>query len=111
MSSARDKQIANGAEINEGIVRTSVYCHDCNNTFIATVDYDIDGDHMVVCPYCGHKHCRTIEKGVVTNDRWSSQNSNLIMDRAEKLWTDNSLKMKTSSTSHFLREKWLNLGK
>lgn len=104
-------QIKNGGEVNEGIVRTTTYCHDCDKNFIAIVDYSIDGNHEVICPHCGHHHCRTIKGGVVTEDRWSSKNNNIIKDSAERLWTNNSLKMKTTSTSLFLRDKWLNHGK
>lgn len=106
-----NKQIRSGAEQNEGIVRTTTYCHDCSNNFIAIVDYSIDGNHEVICPHCGHQHCRTIKNGVVTEARWSSKDNNIARDGAERLWTDNSLKMRTSSTSLFLRDKWLNHGK
>lgn len=105
------RQLKNGAEQHEGIVRTSMYCHDCGKDFIAVVDYSIEGNHEVICPHCGHQHCRTIKNGVVTEDRWSSRDNNIIRDGAERLWTSDSLKMKTSSTSKFLRDKWLNHGK
>ena len=111
MNSSVRKQLSNGAEQNEGIVRTYMHCHDCDKHFIAIVDYSIDGNHEVICPHCGHQHCRTIKKGVVTEDRWSSKVTNIIRDGAERLWTNDSLKMKTSSTSQFLRDRWLNFGK
>jgi DNA-directed RNA polymerase subunit RPC12/RpoP len=110
MSLARDKQIASGAEINVGIVKTSMYCHDCGKNFIASIDYDIDGNHEIICPICGHQHCRVIEKGVVTSDRWDTRNHNHTVSRTERIWSDNNLKMQTASTSAFLRERWLNFG-
>ena len=110
MSTARDRQIANGADINEGIVKTNMHCHDCSKYFIAIIDYDIDGNHEIICPHCGHQHCRVIERGVVTSDRWDTRNNNYTVSRTERIWSDNSLKMQTSSTSMFLRERWLNYG-
>lgn len=105
------KQIANGADQDEGIIRTTTFCHDCRNNFIAIIDYSIDGNHEVICPHCGHQHCRTIKSGVVTEDRWDTRDNNIIRDGAERLWTNQSIRMKTSSTSLFLRDKWLNHGK
>jgi DNA-directed RNA polymerase subunit RPC12/RpoP len=108
---SRSKQIALGAEINEGIIRTSMHCHDCDKQFIAIVDYSIDGNHEVICPNCGHQHCRTIKGGVVTESRWGTKTTNITRDGAERLWTNNSLKMKTTTTSLFLRDKWINHGR
>jgi DNA-directed RNA polymerase subunit RPC12/RpoP len=110
MKPNRSKQLSNGAEKNEGIVRSEMYCHDCSKQFIAIIDYSIDGNHIIICPHCGHQHCRLINDGVVTETRWDSMSSS-ITDRTERIWTDTSLKMKTSSTSHFLRDKWLNFGR
>ena len=92
-----------------GLVKTSVYCHDCSKNFVAIIDYDIDGNHEVICPYCGHTHCRTIKNGVVTSDRWDHKNDIVHHDQAEKVWTHNNLKMATTSTSAYLRNRWLNL--
>lgn len=105
-----DKQLANGGEKHTGKVRTDMYCHDCNKNFLATIDYDVDGNHEVICPHCGHYHCRVVKSGVVTNDRWDSRLST-TKTRTEKVWTDSSLKMQTSTASHFLRERWLNYGR
>jgi len=93
---------------NEGLIRTDMYCHDCDKNFIATLDYDIDGNHEIICPQCGHEHCRVIEGGKVTSDRWDSRYSDKVETKTQKIWNHNSLKMNTSSTSHFLRNRWLN---
>jgi len=110
MSANRDRQIANGADINSGIVKTSMYCHDCAKNFIAIIDYDIDGNHEIICPHCGHQHCRVIERGVVTSERWDSRSTNSVLAKTERIWNDNTLRMKTASTSMFLRERWINYG-
>ena len=93
---------------NKGIIRTDMYCHDCDNGFIAELNYSIDGNHVVECPHCGHEHCRVIEDGEVTGERWDSR-----FDRADykrRVWKHDILKMKTSMACSFIREKWLNFG-
>ena len=91
---------------DSGLVRTSTYCHDCSKNFIAIIDYDIDGDHEIICPYCGHVHCRVIKNGVVTDDRWGSTNGAKVKDRTERVWTHSNLKMASTSTSEFLRNRF-----
>lgn len=58
----------------QGKVRTPLYCHECKGNFVAVLDYDLDGNHVVNCPECGHEHCRVIKAGVVTSDRWAQRN-------------------------------------
>jgi DNA-directed RNA polymerase subunit RPC12/RpoP len=93
----------------EGIERTDVYCHECSKTFIGSIDFDIDGNHIIICPNCGHEHCRVVEKGKITSERWSSKYGRVEHNVGR--WTHQSLKINTSSASQFLRDKWLNMGK
>jgi DNA-directed RNA polymerase subunit RPC12/RpoP len=93
-----------------GINRTDVYCHQCSHNFIAHINYDVEGNHVVECPYCGHCHYRIIKAGKVTEDRYSSDHST-HKDRAERgMWKSNSVPMATSTVAHFLRNRWLNHG-
>lgn len=93
---------------NNGIVRTDMYCHSCYKQFIASIDYDVDGDHVIECPYCSHLHYRTIKAGKVTQDRHSSDNTT-HKDRTERvMWKHETVPMETSTVSHFLRDRWLN---
>jgi hypothetical protein len=57
-----------------GKVRTPLWCHECQRDFSAVLDYDCTGNHVIFCPHCRHEHCRVIEEGVVTSDRWDSRN-------------------------------------
>jgi DNA-directed RNA polymerase subunit RPC12/RpoP len=94
-----------------GMVRTDLYCHECNKHFIAELDFDIDGKHVVECPHCGHEHCRYIQKGFVSNERWEGRNSNeTVKVPTRRVWKHNSLKATTSSASEFIRNRWLNFG-
>lgn len=90
--------------------KTVMDCHDCNKQFVALLDYSINGNHIVQCPTCGHEHCRVIEKGKITEDRWSSRyGSDKERDgiKARRVWKHNVLAMKTTSASEFMRQRWL----
>lgn len=89
-------------------VRTDMYCHDCSKNFLGTIDYSITGNHTIICPHCGHHHCRVIEDGKITGERWDSKYGNNAEVRTQKLWTHDSIKASTSSHSEFLRNRWLN---
>lgn len=93
----------------KGKVRTDMHCTNCHKGFLAKIDFDVEGNHEIVCPQCGHSHYRVIEKGKITSDRWSSAADTSIKDRTQRLWSDDSRRIQTSSASQFLRERWLNL--
>lgn len=95
---------------HEGEVRTTLDCHDCSKQFIALLDYDINGNHVMQCPHCGHEHCRVIENGRVTGDRWDSRYGNdrtRDSKRPRRMWKHNVLQAQTNSTSEFIRNRWL----
>jgi hypothetical protein len=57
---------------HEGRARTNLWCHACEHDFSVDLDYDLDGNHVIHCPHCGHEHYRLIQGGVVTDIRWRS---------------------------------------
>jgi DNA-directed RNA polymerase subunit RPC12/RpoP len=89
--------------------KTSLYCHQCGKHFVAVVDYGLDGQHVIICPRCGHRHARQIKDGVVTSERWAS-NPDTPSWETTNVWTDDSLEKRTTSVSHFLFDSWLNRG-
>jgi DNA-directed RNA polymerase subunit RPC12/RpoP len=91
----------------EGKTRTSIDCHQCGKTFIANLDFHVDGNHVVECPRCGHEHCRTIKKGVVTSERWDGRANKVQVERRD-VWTAPDQAIITSTASAYLRELWLN---
>jgi len=93
-----------------GIVRTDMYCHDCNKNFLAHIDYDIDGQHIIECPACGHSHYRKIINGRVTSERYDSDpTTKTTRDTTERnMWKSSTIPIETSTVSHFLRDRWLN---
>ena len=54
------------------IVRSNVWCTNCHREFIAELDLSLDGNHVIDCPLCNHRHYRVVSNGVVTEDRWRS---------------------------------------
>lgn len=91
-------------------VKTDLHCHECKKDFVALIDYRLTGNHVIECPHCGHEHCRVIEKGKITEDRWSSRygsDKQLDGHKARRVWKDSVLPMQTSSASSFIREMWL----
>ena len=93
----------------EGITKTDMYCHNCSKNFIASLDYSIEGKHIIECPWCHHEHCREIKDGKVTDDRWDSTNTGKSKAAAKaRVWKAHGQPIVTTSASVFLREKWLN---
>jgi len=77
---------------------TEFYCHECNGYIKIELDYSINGNHVVNCPKCGHEHCRVIENGKVTDDRWGQRNRNVVNYTAT-MASYSGTSMYTSSTA------------
>lgn len=85
-----------------------LYCHNCDKNFIAKLNFEVSGNHIINCPHCNHEHCRVIEKGKVTSDRWDGRNdTNVNVERRNIIKLENNIGVSISA-SHFLREKWIN---
>lgn len=90
--------------------QTVMDCHECSKQFVALLDYRIKGNHVVECPHCGHEHCRVIEGGRITQERWDSRYGNDKSKDAIKprrVWKHDVLQASTSSASEFIRNRWL----
>lgn len=83
-------------------------CTECSRPFIAEVDYSIDGNHVIVCPLCGHHHHRVITNGMITEERFGSGGFEEVRDRS---WAAKGENIETSSASVFLRRRWLETGR
>lgn len=96
---------------HNGEVRTELDCHNCSRDFIALIDYSVDGNHVIECPWCGHEHCRVITGGKVTGDRWEGRNHDTGSTpkvTPRRVWRSQSVPAQSCSRSHFLRDRWLN---
>lgn len=97
-------------DYHEGIVRTDCDCHNCSGKFIAKLNYDIDGDHRIVCPRCGHIHYRTIKRGVVTETRWTERptEKDFVDVKVEDLyWRDPANEIETATPAQHIRNRFL----
>src|SRR5882672_3146776 len=87
--------------------KTVMDCHQCSKQFVALLDYSVNGNHVIECAHCGHEHCRVIESGRITEDRWASRHgSDKDRDaiRPRRVWKADSLPARTSSASEFIRQ-------
>lgn len=91
-----------------GVQRTDLHCHACSGNFVAELDFDIQGNHIIECPHCNHEHFRTIEAGKITESRWGSNNDSSKATPARSVWKSSVIKAKTSTVSSFIRDCWLN---
>ena len=91
-----------------GLVRTDMWCHGCSKNFIATLDFDLDGNHEIECPCCGHLHYRKIKAGIVTDARYDSDNSSLHKVEKRYIWKSSTQPIVTSTASMYIRDLWLN---
>lgn len=92
-----------------GLQRTEIHCHSCSKNFVAELDLDINGDHVIECAHCGHEHMRTVKDGKITEARWgTAPDSNTTRVNGRSVWKSSVIQAKTSSVAHFLRERWLN---
>ena len=87
----------------EGIIKTAETCTDCAKDFVARYDFDVDGNHVVICPNCGHEHCRVIKKGVMSSDRWDTRQGRVEVP-TDQIWKDDS--GQTNSAASYIRERW-----
>ena len=51
-----------------------LWCHDCENYVQFDIDVEQNGNHIIVCPNCGHEHCRVVRNGIITEARWDRRN-------------------------------------
>lgn len=50
--------------------RQELYCHHCENYVQFNLDTELNGEHILNCPVCGHKHYRYVNDGKISDKRW-----------------------------------------
>lgn len=88
-------------------VRTQMDCHNCHKNFWASLDYSINGNHIIECAHCAHEHCRVIVNGKVTGERWDSRYQRVDVP-ARYVWSHQTLPIQTSMAAYLIRERWAN---
>lgn len=92
----------------KGIVRTEEKCSECSKVIVAKIDFDVNGNHRIICPHCGHIHFRVIKDGVMTGDRFSHSGGQQFVDApTDTMWSDKTLEIKTTSAHQHIRERFL----
>lgn len=91
-----------------------LHCHSCQKYVQFRIDLELDGNHVLDCPNCGHEHCRVVKDGVITDIRWDQRNgqthtATTYGTTSVSTWTSyNSTTSGTAST--MLYESWMNTG-
>ena len=91
--------------------KQELHCHECNKYVQFDIDPDMDGDYIIPCPNCGHEHCRVVDNGTVTDERWGHRNGFITIFSAT---VSNISIMNYSITStsagidYFLADSWCN---
>lgn len=50
--------------------RQELYCHNCEMYVRFNLDIELNGQHIIECPNCKHKHYRFILNGEISDGRW-----------------------------------------
>lgn len=50
-------------------------CYECSHYLYPRMNMELDGNYVVNCPNCGHKHYRTIKDGYITDTRFNENSS------------------------------------
>jgi DNA-directed RNA polymerase subunit RPC12/RpoP len=87
--------------------RTDIDCHECGRSFIAQLDFTIEGNHRIVCPRCGHIHFRVIKQGVITEERWAAAYQTTEVS-PQCTWMSDVIDKPCSTATQFIRDAWLN---
>ena len=58
------------------IERQELHCHACDKYVQFDLDLSLNGNHVLICPNCKHEHCRVVNDGKITGDRWDTRNGN-----------------------------------
>ena len=56
------------------IERQELHCHNCDRYVQFDIDTELNGRHILNCPNCGHEHYRIVSDGIITDERWGSNN-------------------------------------
>jgi hypothetical protein len=91
------------------IERQELHCHNCQQYVQFDLDLELEGNHVLTCPNCGHEHCRVIKAGQITGERWDNRNGNTYtVSTTGMTWSTGSTWTTSNSTSVFLYQSWSN---
>ncbi len=94
--------------------KQELHCHNCSKYVQFELDLEMNGNHVLKCPNCGHEHCRVVTDGKITGDRWDQRNDFFRVQAATSTASsiyDSYATVTTASTNagtSFLSQSWLN---
>lgn len=97
------------------IEKQEIYCHNCSNYVQFDIDMNLSGNHVLKCPKCGHEHCRVVENGEITGERWDSRNPTYLVTSVTytcaSTWTTFTSRSSsvTAPAGIFLYNSWTNV--
>jgi hypothetical protein len=96
------------------IERQELHCHGCNGYVQFDIDVELDGNHVLHCPRCGHEHCRVVRDGVITGIRWDVRHgptyqvsTGNVTYTTASTW-DSCTDQGTAQTGNYLYVSWMN---
>ena len=94
------------------VERQELWCHSCSSYVQFDIDTELNGNHVLTCPKCGHEHCRVVKDGKVTDIRWDQRNKSLpyhtVNTSSVSFTTTSTFDTTTSSSSgNFLYGSWM----
>jgi len=89
------------------IERQELYCHACGKYVQFDIDLSLNGNHVLECPECGHEHCRVVQNGKITGDRWDQRNATYQVYMGSATTSTNSIDYTCSSSTPFLAGLWI----
>ena len=99
--------------------KQELHCHNCNRYVQFDIDMELNGNHVLDCPNCGHEHCRVVKDGVITGDRWDSRNGSYAATStstsatstyttyASATTSTNSIPTGATDTTTYLYDAWM----
>ena len=54
-------------------IEAEFWCGMCQHYIYVKLNTGLEGNHIVVCPQCEHKHYRVVKGGVITSDRFDEK--------------------------------------
>lgn len=86
--------------------KQELHCHSCGLYVRFDLDLSVDGNYVLECPNCGHKHYRCVKNGIITDERWERDPSQAIFITAASV-SANSYYL--ASTYNSVSTLWVNL--
>lgn len=91
------------------IQRQELRCTECSRIFRFNLNFDLDGNHVINCPGCGHPHYRVIVNGKITEERYSLRYQTYNATNYYMTSTSTNTSCDTDGIGNtFLRDAWMN---